>query len=85
MRSVLSAALALLGLLVACGGDAKVGESCDEVGNINDECEEGGVCGIDGDGSKKCLKICYAVTDCPSGRACGDVPNTSTKGCRSTQ
>ena len=68
----------------ACGGDAKLGESCDESGKTDGQCESGGVCGKPNDTSGlQCLKICIQQTDCPADQDCNGVDGTTVKGCRS--
>jgi hypothetical protein len=68
-------------LSVACGGTAKLGESCDTSGAA-DECESGGVCGKDKAGALKCLKVCAAQADCSSTEECNGVEGSSQKACR---
>lgn len=66
----------------ACGGEKKLGESCDESGKTDGECESGGVCGKQTSGSLQCLKVCTQQTDCSADQECNGVEGSSTKGCR---
>lgn len=75
--------MVFVGLLVACG-DAAQGESCDESGVVDGECEEGLVCGKkqDDNADLVCLKQCSATTDCGPTEDCLGVSGSSLKGCR---
>lgn len=68
---------------LGCGGEAALGEECDEEGGEVDVCEEGSVCGTPGDGAVlECLRVCVDQDDCPADQECNGVSGTSTKGCR---
>lgn len=82
MRSLLVSLFVLSFVtLTACDGDQ--GESCDQEGVVDGECDDGLVCGKSKDGSKDlvCLKQCHTDADCPGG-ACNGVANTNLKGCQ---
>lgn len=82
MRSVLVSLFVLSFVtLVACDGDR--GDSCDEEGVVDGECDEGLVCGkakISG-GDLVCLTQCNSPSDCRANEDCDTVANTNLKGC----
>lgn len=67
---------------VACGGESKLGEECDEVGKTEDVCESGGICGKRSDGALACLKLCTDDAQCAATEECNGVEGTNQKGCR---
>lgn len=68
---------------LGCGGEAALGEECDEEGGEVDVCEEGSICGSpDGSENLECLKVCDDQADCPSGYDCNGVASSNVKGCR---
>ena len=73
----------LLASIVACGEGSR-GESCEEEGKVDGECDDGLVCGKKSDTSSDlaCLKQCTQQGDCASGEGCNGVAGTSLKGCR---
>ena len=75
--------MVFVALVVACG-DAAQGESCDESGVVDGECEEGLVCGKKQDDSADliCLKQCSTTTECGHNEDCLGVAGSSLKGCR---
>jgi hypothetical protein len=75
--------MVFVGLVMACS-DAAQGESCEESGVVDGECEEGLVCGKKQDDSSElfCLKQCSATTDCGQNEDCLGVAGSSLKGCR---
>ena len=81
MGKLIFSLIVLSGLVVACGTNA-LGESCDNIGESNGECDDGSVCSRDTNGEKRCLKICHSVTECPSGTRCGDLERTTLDGCK---
>jgi len=68
--------------LIACGGGAAVGESCDTEGNA-DECESGAVCAKNESDVLQCLKVCASQTDCAAEEECNGITGSSLKACRS--
>jgi hypothetical protein len=69
--------------VVACGGSK--GDSCDEEGKVQGECDEGLVCAHSKDettGSLECLTQCDTQINCQAGENCVGVGNTSLKACR---
>jgi hypothetical protein len=73
--------LALL-CLSGCGGEAALGEACDEEG-VDGECEGGAVCAKPGDsGELECLPTCAEQSDCPAEQECNGVSNSGLKACR---
>ena len=77
---LLAAILAIPLLTPAC--DGSVGDSCDEEGVVNGECEEGAVCGKLKGGELRCLKQCQTQADCASNEECNGVSGNNLKGCR---
>ncbi len=66
--------------VVACGGEADVGESCDTAGST-DECVGGAVCTNDSGGSR-CRRICQDDAQCAPTEACNGVSGTNIKSCQ---
>ena len=66
----------------ACTSEGKVGESCDESGKTDGQCESGGVCGKNSAGSLLCLKVCTDQAQCSTTEDCNGVEGSSMKGCR---
>jgi hypothetical protein len=85
MRKAWFVALSMVfvGLVVACGDGAQ-GESCDESGIVDGECDDGLVCGKKSDDSADliCLKQCSAQSDCSGTEDCNGVSGSSLKACR---
>jgi hypothetical protein len=79
---LLTLVVASLSFSVACSSEKKLGESCEESGKTEGECESGGVCGKNTGDALVCLKVCAAQTDCAAAEDCNGVDGTSTKGCR---
>ncbi len=75
-------ATAFLVSVAACSSEGKVGESCDESGKTDGECESGAICGKDTDGSQICLHICSEQTECGTDKDCNGVEGSSLKACR---
>jgi hypothetical protein len=68
--------------LAACDGSR--GDSCDDEGKVQGECDDGLVCGkqkLSG-GSLICLKQCNSPTDCGAGEDCNNIANTDLRGCQ---
>jgi hypothetical protein len=65
-----------------CSSEKKLGESCEETGKTDGECESGTICGTQTSGALQCLKVCAAQADCPADQECNGVEGSSTKGCR---
>jgi hypothetical protein len=85
MRKVVAffSVLLLLTTVVAC--DSALGESCEEEGRVDGECDDGTVCGKQSaatDSSLVCLKQCSSQADCNATEECAVVPASSLKGCR---
>ena len=72
-----------VGLVAACA-DGDLGESCDESGVVDGECDDGLVCGKKSDDSNDlfCLKQCSAQSDCAGNEDCNGVSGSSLKACR---
>jgi len=70
----------LLAPVMGCGSDAKLGESCDMSGSL-DECEAGTICTFL-NGSNTCYRICTEQAECPAGWNCNGVPNSNIKSCQ---
>jgi hypothetical protein len=68
--------------VAGCSSESKLGESCDESGKQEDECESGSICGQQTGGALQCLKVCAAQSDCPADQECNGVEGSSAKGCR---
>jgi hypothetical protein len=73
---------AAVALVAACSSEAKRGESCDQSGKVDGECESGLVCGKDSSDKLLCLKVCVVQTDCAATEECNGVDGSSLKGCR---
>jgi hypothetical protein len=84
MKNLVSALSSVLVLLVlACGGEGKVGEECGESGKVDGECEDGAVCGQTTTSTAlACLKQCTEQSQCAATEDCNGVSGTSIKGCR---
>jgi hypothetical protein len=66
--------------LVACAGQAEIGEPCDSVGS-SDECVDGARCDSLGDGTNLCLETCVEQSDCPSEYSCNGTSSSNVKTC----
>jgi hypothetical protein len=82
MKRVLVTFAAAFAFVIACSGESKQGEECDEVGKTEDVCESGSVCGKQTGGAVICLKQCADDSNCASTEACNGVEGTNIKGCR---
>ena len=73
----------LVVVVVACGGEGKVGETCGEPGKVDGECVDGAVCGQSSEpAALTCLKQCDDQSQCGTNESCNGVSGTSLKGCR---
>ncbi|WP_437681518.1 hypothetical protein [Sorangium sp. So ce131] len=84
MRSKWIAMGLVAGALLAggCGGEAALGEACEEEG-ADGECEDGAVCGKPDDSAAlQCLKTCVEQTDCLATEECNGIAGSNLKGCR---
>lgn len=68
-------------LVLACGSEAALGESCDEEGVQDGQCESGLVCGKETDSSLRCQKVCSQQSDCPASQECNGLTG-NVKACR---
>ena len=68
--------------VAACSSEGKIGESCDEAGKTDGECDSGAVCGKDTNASMLCLKVCSTQADCGTDKDCNGVEGSSLKACR---
>lgn len=75
-------AILLIACFTGCGGAAELGEECDASGATQDECEDGGICGDDGTGVLRCLRICTDQDQCAADEECNGVGDSNIKGCR---
>lgn len=82
MRAIFVTVAAAFTLVLACSGESKLGEECDEPGKTEDVCESGGVCGKQTGGAVICLKQCTDDTNCAATENCNGVEGTNVKGCR---
>jgi hypothetical protein len=82
MKRILVTFAAAFAFVLACSGESKLGEECDEPGKTEDVCESGGVCGKQSTGATLCLKICTDDANCASTEECNGVEGTNVKGCR---
>lgn len=74
--------LATVVMLPSCSSEGKIGESCDESGETDGQCESGGVCGKNSAGVLLCLKVCTDQGQCATTEDCNGVEGASIKGCR---
>lgn len=84
-RCALAAAVVLgAAWAAACGGEAALGEACEEEGAQEGECEDGTVCAKPDDGGSglACLQVCDDQDDCPADEECNGVSDGSVKACR---
>jgi hypothetical protein len=82
MKRLLVTFAAAFAFVLACSGESKLGEECDEVGKTEDVCESGSVCGKQTTGAIMCLKVCTDDSSCASTEECNGVEGTNVKGCR---
>ena len=82
MKRILLTFAAAFAFVIACSGESKLGEECDEPGKTEDVCESGSVCGKQTGGAVICLKQCADDTGCASTEACNGVEGTNIKACR---
>jgi hypothetical protein len=75
-------AVGLVSASIACSGESKVGEECDEAGKTEDVCESGSVCGKNTGDALVCLKTCTEQAQCGADQECNGVEGTNIKGCR---
>lgn len=80
IRSI-TASLLTIGLLIACGSTAGLGESCTNEG-ATDGCIDGAVCGKGNSDKLVCMKMCKSQSDCPANSNCNGIKG-DTKACRS--
>ena len=82
MKTLLVTFAAAFAFVLACSGESKTGEECDEPGKTEDVCESGSVCGMQTGGATICLKQCTDDSNCGATEACNGVEGTNIKGCR---
>lgn len=82
MKRLVVTLVAAFAFVIACSGESKLGEECDEPGKTEDVCESGGVCGKQTGGAIICLKQCSDDSSCAATEQCNGVEGTNIKGCR---
>jgi hypothetical protein len=82
MKRILVTFAVAFAFVLACSGESKLGEECDELGKTEDVCESGSVCGKQTGGAVVCLKQCADDANCASTEGCNGVEGTNIKACR---
>ena len=80
-RGVLYACLLSTAMLLGCGQEAEVGETCETASNV-DECVDNAICTNESGDVLVCRQSCEDKEDCPSGHNCNGITSTNLKSCQ---
>jgi hypothetical protein len=68
--------------LVACGGQAELGEACETASATTEECVDGAVCTNESGGGFVCRKLCTEQSQCAGSEACNGISGSGLKSCQ---